>query len=124
MSGLIDSTNAVTDPAKFDPELASHRAELAACYRCLYRLGINTFPYNHCTVDCGEGRFLVNRYGLSWAEVTAENLLLVDVEVRRAGIGTPTAGARVGGHLLTEAARAHRTPRTLCRAIFLRAARQ
>ena len=38
--------------------------------------------YNHCTADCGNGRFLVNRYGLSWREVTADNLCLVDVSGR------------------------------------------
>ena len=43
-------------------------------------MGLNTFTYNHLTVDCGQNRFLVNRYGLSWNEVTAENLLLVNSE--------------------------------------------
>lgn len=33
-------------------------------------------------VDCGGGRFLVNRYGVAWCEVTAENLLLVTADGR------------------------------------------
>lgn len=74
----LQTDHAVSDPSKFDPALWELRQELAAAYRCLYSLGINTFTYNHCTVDCGHGRFLVNRYGLSWSEVTPENLLLVD----------------------------------------------
>lgn len=68
---------AVSEPSRYDPSLRKTREELAAAYRICYELGINRFPYNHLTVDCGGGRFLVNRYGLSWSEVTADNLLLI-----------------------------------------------
>lgn len=77
-SVALQADHAISDPSKFDPALRGVRHDLAAAYRCLFGLGINTFTYNHCTVDCGNGRFLVNRYGLSWGEVTPENLLLVD----------------------------------------------
>jgi ribulose-5-phosphate 4-epimerase/fuculose-1-phosphate aldolase len=70
----------VTDLNKFDEQLWSVRKELALAYRAMYKMGLNTFTYNHLTVDCGQNRFLVNRYGLSWNEVTAENLLLVNSE--------------------------------------------
>jgi ribulose-5-phosphate 4-epimerase/fuculose-1-phosphate aldolase len=69
---------ALTDPNDFDGKLWPVRNELALAYRALYNVGLNTFTYNHLTVDCGQNRFLINRYGLSWNEVTASNLLLVD----------------------------------------------
>lgn len=74
----LNEKNAVSDPLLYDQSLKHIRKELALAYRILYNLKINTFPYNHLTADCGSGRFLVNRYGLGWNEVTAENLLLVD----------------------------------------------
>ena len=78
----VDHSAAVVDPARFDASLWPLRAQLAAAYRALHTLGLNRMTYNHCTADAGRGRFLVNRYGLSWREVTAENLLLVDLAGR------------------------------------------
>jgi hypothetical protein len=50
---VLDTSRAVRDPTKFDPSLRAAREDLAFAYRILYNLGLNTFTYNHLTVDCG-----------------------------------------------------------------------
>ena len=84
------------------------RVQLAACYRIFDYLGWAELIYNHITVKLpGEKEhFLINPYGLHYSEVTASNLVKVDIEgniveptdyaVNPAGIIIPTAihGAR------------------------------
>ena len=57
------------------------RIELAACYRIFDMLGWSEVIYNHITakVPGSEGHFLINPYGLHYSEVTASNLVKVDV---------------------------------------------
>lgn len=61
------------------------RLELAACYRLFDWLGWSESIYNHITVRLpalpGQPeRFLINPYGLHYTEVTAGNLVTIDVE--------------------------------------------
>jgi ribulose-5-phosphate 4-epimerase/fuculose-1-phosphate aldolase len=58
------------------------RVELAACYRILDMLGWVEMIFNHITVRVPgpEVRFLINPFGLQYREVTASNLLLIDIE--------------------------------------------
>lgn len=58
------------------------RVELAACYRIFDMLGWSELIYNHITVKLpgDEEHFLINPYGLHYSEVTASNLVKVDVE--------------------------------------------
>ena len=60
------------------------RADLAATYRMLDRLGLNEGVCNHLTalLPGTRDRFLVIRYGLLWSEVTPENLVLIDATGR------------------------------------------
>ena len=81
-SVAMDTSAAISDPAHFDAALWPMREQLAAAYRVCYTLGLNRMTYNHLSTDCGGGRFLVNRYGLSWREVTAANLCLVGTDGR------------------------------------------
>ena len=61
------------------------RIELAACYRVFAMLGWTEMIYNHITVRlpasvAGEERqFLINPFGLHYSEVTASNLVKIDV---------------------------------------------
>ena len=63
---------------------AEHKArvELAACYRVFDMLGWTEAIFNHITlrVPGPEVRFLINPFGLHYGEVTASNLVLIDVE--------------------------------------------
>jgi len=59
---------------------AATRADLAATYRLLDKMGLNEGVCNHLTalVPGRTDRFLVIQYGLLWSEVTADNLVLID----------------------------------------------
>ena len=58
------------------------RIELAACYRIFDYLGWSELIYNHITVKIpGDSEhFLINPYGLHYSEVTASNLIKVDID--------------------------------------------
>lgn len=58
------------------------RIQLAACYRIFAYLGWDELIFNHITVKIPdeEGRFLINPYGLHYSEVTASNLIKVDID--------------------------------------------
>ena len=58
------------------------RVELAAAYRIFDMLGWDQLIFNHITlrVPGAEHRFLINPFGLHYSEITASNLLLVDLE--------------------------------------------
>lgn len=58
------------------------RVQLAACYRIFNHLGWTEMIFNHITlrVPGPEKLFLINPFGLHYSEVTASNLLLIDIE--------------------------------------------
>jgi ribulose-5-phosphate 4-epimerase/fuculose-1-phosphate aldolase len=63
------------------------RVDLAAAFRLAVRLDLHEGVCNHFSVMLPDGkRFLLNRYGLHWSEVTAGNLLALD------GAGTVLGG--------------------------------
>lgn len=59
----------------------SLREDLAALYRIFDHLGWGELIFNHITVKLpgDEGHFLINPYGLHYSEVTASNLVKVDI---------------------------------------------
>ncbi|HKC30477.1 MAG TPA: class II aldolase/adducin family protein, partial [Burkholderiales bacterium] len=58
------------------------RVELAACYRVFDMLGWTEMIFNHITlrVPGPEVRFLINPFGLHYSEITASNLILIDID--------------------------------------------
>src|SRR6185436_15025490 len=58
------------------------RVELAACYRIFDMLGWTEAIFNHITlrVPGPDVCFLINPFGLHYSEVTASNLVLIDIE--------------------------------------------
>lgn len=86
-----------TQPALWDdPRVVQSRLDLAACLRMAARLGFAEGICNHfsATVPGLPGLFLVNPYGLAFAEVTASRLLLCDLDGNVvAGDGVPEATA-------------------------------
>jgi ribulose-5-phosphate 4-epimerase/fuculose-1-phosphate aldolase len=57
------------------------RVDLAAAFRLAVRLDLHEGVCNHFSVMLPDGkRFLLNRYGLHWSEVTAGNLLALDAD--------------------------------------------
>ena len=63
------------------------RVELAACYRIFAMIGWTELIYNHITVRIpGPDRhFLINPFGLHYSEVTASNLVRIDLQGRVVG---------------------------------------
>ncbi|MDJ0840967.1 MAG: class II aldolase/adducin family protein [Acidobacteriota bacterium] len=57
------------------------RVQLAACYRIFAHLGWDENIYNHISVRVPgpEHHFLINPYGLHYTEVTASNLVKIDL---------------------------------------------
>jgi ribulose-5-phosphate 4-epimerase/fuculose-1-phosphate aldolase len=57
------------------------RVQLAACYRIFALLGWTEMIYNHITVRVPgpQTHFLINPFGLHYSEVTASNLLKIDL---------------------------------------------
>ena len=66
---------------------AELRRELAACYRIFALLGWTELIYNHITVRIPgpEAHFLINTFGLQYSEVTASNLVRIDLQGRVMG---------------------------------------
>lgn len=67
------------------PSEAAARRELAACYRLFDCLGWTEMIFNHITlrVESGPGgppHYLINPFGLHYSEVTADNLVKIDVD--------------------------------------------
>jgi ribulose-5-phosphate 4-epimerase/fuculose-1-phosphate aldolase len=57
------------------------RTDLAAAFRVAVRMDLHEGVCNHFTLMLADGkRFLLNRYGLHWSEVSASNLLVLDAE--------------------------------------------
>ena len=70
------------------------RLQLAACYRIFAMLGWTEMIYNHITlrlpdsVTGGAKHFLINPFGLHYSEVTASNLVKVDLQGQIQGPST------------------------------------
>jgi ribulose-5-phosphate 4-epimerase/fuculose-1-phosphate aldolase len=60
------------------------RVQLAGCYRIFNMLGWTELIYNHISVRIpgAESSFLINPFGLHYSEVTASNLVKIDLQGR------------------------------------------
>ena len=58
------------------------RVDLAAAYRLTDHFGMTTLIYNHITarVPGTDDQFLINEYGLGYEEITASNLVKIDMD--------------------------------------------
>lgn len=58
------------------------RLDLAACYRLIHMFGMDDLIYTHISarVPGPEEHFLINGFGLLYEEITASNLVKVDIE--------------------------------------------
>jgi ribulose-5-phosphate 4-epimerase/fuculose-1-phosphate aldolase len=77
--------NAILQKPGMHPDEWKARVELAACYRVFAMLGWTEMIYNHITVRLpdsasgGQKQFLINPFGLHYSEVTASNLVKIDL---------------------------------------------
>ncbi|MEO8024471.1 class II aldolase/adducin family protein [Polaromonas sp.] len=78
--------NAILQKPGMHPDEWKARVELAACYRVFAMLGWTEMIYNHITVrlpdsvTSGQKQFLINPFGLHYSEVTASNLVKIDLQ--------------------------------------------
>src|SRR5690348_8878294 len=69
--------------AELDVLEKTARVDLAAAFRLAVRMDLHEGVCNHFSVMLPDGRrFLLNRYGLHWSEVSASNLLALDANGR------------------------------------------
>ena len=72
--------------ATLHPDERHARIQLASCYRVFAMLGWTEMIYNHITVRLpdsvsgGAKQFLINPFGLHYSEVTASNLVKIDLK--------------------------------------------
>jgi ribulose-5-phosphate 4-epimerase/fuculose-1-phosphate aldolase len=94
----IDKISAVRDVAGLEGKVAEAewktRVDLAACHRLIRANGWNSNIYNHCSARVpGEpDKFLMKAHALLWDEVTASNLVKVDMNAEldeAAGVNRP-----------------------------------
>ncbi len=80
-------SSAFVRPARFSAEEWEARVKLAAAYRIFAHLGWEELIYNHISlrVPGPEHHFLINPFGLHYSEVTASNLVKVDLEGNAVG---------------------------------------
>jgi ribulose-5-phosphate 4-epimerase/fuculose-1-phosphate aldolase len=87
--GPVAATTLPPPPAGMHADEWAARVQLAACYRIFDLLGWTEMIYNHITVRLpasvagDEKQFLINPFGLHYGEVTASNLLKIDVQGRK-----------------------------------------
>ncbi|NBS73568.1 MAG: class II aldolase/adducin family protein [Betaproteobacteria bacterium] len=73
----------------FHPDEWAARVQLASCYRVFAMLGWVEMIYNHITLRVPESasgkdkHFLINPFGLHYSEVTASNLVKIDLQGRK-----------------------------------------
>ena len=83
MNAAIDSQS-FPRPAHFSAEEWSARVQLAAAYRIFNHLGWTELIYNHISLRVpgppDTKHFLINPFGLHYSEVTASNLLKIDLQ--------------------------------------------
>lgn len=90
----IHPTMSTETPAGVSPEEWQARVDLAAIYRLCSLNGWDDIIYNHCAmrVPREPSKFLMKRHELLWDEVTASNLVKVDMNAdldEKAGVNRP-----------------------------------
>lgn len=87
------------------------RMNLAACYRLADLFGFSDIVWNHITARVPETEhFLINRFGLRFDEVTASNLITLDLDgnVVDGGSGSSAEDVNVTGFVIHSAIHAAR----------------
>lgn len=67
---------------KFDEEEFNNRLDLAAAYHLADKYGFSDIIWNHitCKTSSKKNTFLINKFGLRYDEVTASNLIEIDLD--------------------------------------------
>lgn len=88
------------------------RVDLAACYRLADLFGFSDIVWNHITARLpGTEHFLINRFGLRFDEVTASNLVVLDMDgsIVDRGAGSTAEDVNRTGFIIHSAVHAARS---------------
>ena len=93
MSAVAASLDDSSRPTHVTAEEWQVRIKLAQCYRIFDHLGWSMIIFNHITARLpgSEHHFLINPFGLRYDEVTASNLVKIDIEGNPVGVNQPGA---------------------------------
>ena len=85
------------------------RVQLAACYRLVAHFGMSDLIYNHITarIPGTDDHLLINAYGLMYDEITASNLVKIDLAGNVLG-NTTEHGINAAGYVIHSAVHAAR----------------
>ena len=82
------------------------RIDLAACYRLVAHFGMSDLIYNHITArvpDSKEELILINPYGMMYSEVTASNLITINLDGDIVYNANPDFGINQAGFVIHSA---------------------
>ena len=67
---------------QFSEEEWNNRVDLAACYHLADHFGWSDIIWNHITAKTSKNKntFLINKFGLRYDEITASNLLEINLD--------------------------------------------
>jgi ribulose-5-phosphate 4-epimerase/fuculose-1-phosphate aldolase len=87
---MSETTTRSRSSFTISPEEQARRIDLAACYRMTAHLGWDDLIFTHISarVPGPDHHVLINPYGLMFEEVTASNLVKIDLEGRQVDGGT------------------------------------
>jgi ribulose-5-phosphate 4-epimerase/fuculose-1-phosphate aldolase len=86
----------ISDDIEYSTAEWQCRLDLAACYRLADMFGFSDIIWNHITAKVpGTEHFLINRFGLRYDEVTASNLVTVDLDGNVINPGSVATGEDV-----------------------------
>ena len=71
-------------PINVNAEEWNNRVDLAACYHLADYFGWSDIIWNHITLKTTKDKntFLINKFGLRYDEISASNLLEIDLKVK------------------------------------------
>jgi len=98
-------------PVRYSEAEWQMRVDLAACYRLADMFGFSDIVWNHITAKVPDTEhFLINRFGLRFDEVTASNLVTLDLDgnVIDPGSATSEEDVNVTGFVIHSAVHAAR----------------
>jgi len=90
----IHAKTSTEQAQSISPQEWEARVDLAACYRLVAHFGWDDVIFNHCSlrVPAEDRKFLMKRHELLWTEVTASNLVKVDMDAdldEKSGVNRP-----------------------------------
>jgi ribulose-5-phosphate 4-epimerase/fuculose-1-phosphate aldolase len=87
------------------PEEWQTRIDLAACYRLVAHFGMSDLVYNHITarIPGTQEHLLINAYGYMYEEISASNLIKIDIDGKVLNNPNPDMGINLAGYVIHSA---------------------